>query len=145
MWPVCCFQLWDIRGSHCIQTFTGHESDINSIVVSNIWQKNYSVHESIICAKHCTTVPEVRHDKAKQWLNTKQQNSDSKPYFSFPVLSQWVRVCYRKWWRHLPHVRHPVGPGAERVQPRQHHLRHHERGVQQVRSSSPRRIWRLQL
>ena len=29
------FQLWDIRGSHCIQTFTGHESDINSIVVSN--------------------------------------------------------------------------------------------------------------
>ena len=27
-------KLWDIRGSHCIQTFTGHESDINSIVVS---------------------------------------------------------------------------------------------------------------
>merc|ERR1712013_504507 len=25
-------KLWDIRGGHCIQTFTGHESDINSIV-----------------------------------------------------------------------------------------------------------------
>ena len=27
-------QLWDIRGGYCLQTFTGHESDINSIVVS---------------------------------------------------------------------------------------------------------------
>ena len=31
----CWLQLWDIRGGHCIQTFTGHESDINSIVVSS--------------------------------------------------------------------------------------------------------------
>ena len=30
------FQLWDIRGGYCLQTFTGHESDINSIVVSRI-------------------------------------------------------------------------------------------------------------
>ena len=31
---ILCLQLWDIRGGYCLQTFTGHESDINSIVVS---------------------------------------------------------------------------------------------------------------
>ena len=28
------FQLWDIRDGMCKQTFSGHESDINAIVVS---------------------------------------------------------------------------------------------------------------
>ena len=28
-------QLWDIRSGQCHQTFTGHESDINAVSVSN--------------------------------------------------------------------------------------------------------------
>ena len=31
------------------------------------------------------------------------------------------------------------------LQPRQHHLRNHERGIQQVGQAAPRRLWRLQL
>ena len=31
----CSQQLWDIRDGMCKQTFTGHESDINAVAVSN--------------------------------------------------------------------------------------------------------------
>jgi len=34
MWIVCMSQLWDIRDGACKQTFTGHESDINTISAS---------------------------------------------------------------------------------------------------------------
>ena len=40
MYKVTCklflFQLWDIRDGMCKQTFSGHESDINAIVVSKL-------------------------------------------------------------------------------------------------------------
>lgn len=31
---MCHLQIWDIRDGMCKQTFTGHESDINAVAVS---------------------------------------------------------------------------------------------------------------
>lgn len=34
LWPrVSPFQVWDIREGKCVQTFRGHESDINSVML----------------------------------------------------------------------------------------------------------------
>ena len=104
-------QLWDIRGGYCLQTFTGHESDINSIVVSQTCLDNQLMELTL----------------------------------NILVFPQWLRICHRKWRCHMPNVWHPVWSGAGRVQPRQHYLWHHERGIQQVRSSSPGRLRRFQL
>ena len=104
-------QLWDIRGGYCLQTFTGHESDINSIVVSQTCLDNQLMELTL----------------------------------NILVFPQWLRICYRKWWCHVSNVRHPVWPGAGRVQPRQHHLRDHKRRLQQERPPPSGRIWWLQL
>jgi hypothetical protein len=32
---ISAAQLWDVRDGICKQTFTGHESDINAVTVSN--------------------------------------------------------------------------------------------------------------
>lgn len=31
--PPLCFQVWDIRQGKCVQTFAGHESDVNSVTL----------------------------------------------------------------------------------------------------------------
>ena len=52
-------QLWDIRGGYCLQTFTGHESDINSIVVS---QKHFLIISTAeIYPEHFSFSPMVTH------------------------------------------------------------------------------------
>ena len=37
------FQLWDIRDGMCKQTFSGHESDINAIVVSIFISNSFTI------------------------------------------------------------------------------------------------------
>lgn len=61
------------------------------------------------------------------------------------VLPERFRVRDRQRRCHVPPLRHTRRPGAGDVQPRQHHLRHHERRLQQERPSAFGRIRRLQL
>ncbi|XP_061724629.1 uncharacterized protein LOC133530637 isoform X1 [Cydia pomonella] len=61
------------------------------------------------------------------------------------VLPVRVRVRDGLGRRDVPHVRHPRRPGAGHVLARQHHLRHHVRGLLQVRPPAARRLRRLQL
>ena len=67
------FQLWDIRGSHCIQTFTGHESDINSIVVSTD-----SINQSIFFNEY---VKYIGWRGQLFGMNLKKPNHDTRMYF----------------------------------------------------------------
>ena len=98
-------QLWDVRDGICKQTFTGHESDINAVTVSLVFNtldenwlqfwffflKSFVLQiftTSWSCCFFATTMFHV--------LTT----------FSFTVLPQWERVCHWVWWRHLQALRH---------------------------------------
>lgn len=61
------------------------------------------------------------------------------------VFPQWECLWDGLWWRHLQAVWSACRPGADDVQPRQHYLRHHLRGVLQERPPAPGRLWWLQL
>lgn len=61
------------------------------------------------------------------------------------VLPERVRVRDGQRRRHLSAVRRTGGPRAGDVQSRQHHLRHHQCRLQQVRTSVIGRLRRFQL
>jgi len=61
------------------------------------------------------------------------------------VLPQRERLLHGLGRRHVPAVRPARRPGADDVQPRQHHLRHHLRGLLQERPPAAGRLRRLQL
>lgn len=61
------------------------------------------------------------------------------------VFPQRFRIRHGQRRRHLSTVRRQSGPGIGDVQPRQHHMRHHQRRFQQIRTSAVSRLRRFQL
>lgn len=101
----------------------------------------------IIFSWQCKTgiVIETTSLETKPWKRTIHHlsaRSMSPPPTVFP---QWECLWDGLWWRHLQAVWSACRPGADDVQPRQHYLWHHLRGVLQERPPAPGRLWWLQL